>query len=236
MDFEILIGREVKGVMDIVVPNQYNKVGRVHAKITSFQNRIFIEDLSSANGTFINGRRVSKKEMHPNDVVFLGSKESFDSFQITVPKIMEDIKKVEIRQKTDFTTEFKTLVDVYNQFTEEQAKIIATNQQKSQMPKILLAIGIGVVLLIITASIKISADTQKYIYPIIMLATAVGSIVSLKGNAKNDSKEQLVDLEIKYQDQYKCPKCGKKYNLNTHWKKLANDKKCPHGCGAVFSH
>ena len=63
----------------------------------------------------------------------------------------------------------------------------------------------------------------------------VGAITMGKSSAVNEKmSEEITELQIKYQKEYKCPKCGKDFNMNTHWKKLAAAGKCPHGCGARF--
>lgn len=234
MNFEITVGRETSGQMDILVPSNYSKVSRKHAKIVCTNSQMYIEDLNSANGSYINGRRVSKKELHPNDIIFMGSKDLHDSFQLPVSKIIDDVKKLEHQQKTDYTEEFKTIIRAYNQFKEEKTKIKSKSQQKNQMPKLMITISIAVVLLIVRLTIQLPRAIQNLMYPIMMLTTAIGGFLSMTGGSKNDISEDLVDLELKYQNDYKCPKCGKNYNLNMHWKKLAKDKKCPHGCGAVF--
>jgi len=43
-----------------------------HARIFTYFNASYIEDLNSTNGTFINGKRVQKHTLHPGDVVRLG--------------------------------------------------------------------------------------------------------------------------------------------------------------------
>lgn len=72
-DFKIIkdettIGREPEN--DIVIPNP--TVSRFHAKITRSEDKYFIEDLGSANGTMVNGIRVTKELLHDGDIVQLG--------------------------------------------------------------------------------------------------------------------------------------------------------------------
>lgn len=43
-----------------------------HAKIFTYLNASYIEDLKSSNGTFINGKRVEKHTLKPGDVLKLG--------------------------------------------------------------------------------------------------------------------------------------------------------------------
>lgn len=47
-------------------------ISSYHAKIVTFYNASYIEDLNSTNGTFINGERVQKHTLNPGDVISLG--------------------------------------------------------------------------------------------------------------------------------------------------------------------
>jgi adenylate cyclase len=47
-------------------------VSRVHCSVSLDNNRIFIEDEGSSNGTFVNGNRVVRSEIKPGDEIFLG--------------------------------------------------------------------------------------------------------------------------------------------------------------------
>ena len=68
------IGRE-EGA-DIIVPLSF--VSRIHATLTVKQDKLYIEDANSSNGTFVNNDRVKRSELHNNDVVRL------DEFSFTV--------------------------------------------------------------------------------------------------------------------------------------------------------
>lgn len=43
-----------------------------HAKIVTFFNASYVEDLGSTNGTFVNGQRVTKRTLNANDVIQVG--------------------------------------------------------------------------------------------------------------------------------------------------------------------
>ena len=43
-----------------------------HARISGEGGRFFIEDLGSSNGTWINGEKVKRQELNPNDVIYFG--------------------------------------------------------------------------------------------------------------------------------------------------------------------
>ena len=69
-----------------------------------------------------------------------------------------------------------------------------------------------------------------------VLTGLIGTLTMGRGNKKKEkTTEAILDLQLKYQKQYRCPKCGKDYSLDLHWKKLLADGKCPYGCGARFS-
>jgi pSer/pThr/pTyr-binding forkhead associated (FHA) protein len=55
---------------DIVIDNL--AVSGEHAVLTAAQNDVFIEDLNSTNGTYINGKAVKKQLLQTNDVVEIG--------------------------------------------------------------------------------------------------------------------------------------------------------------------
>jgi len=55
---------------DIVIDNL--AVSGEHAVLTAAQNDVFIEDLNSTNGTYINGKAVKKQLLSNNDVVEIG--------------------------------------------------------------------------------------------------------------------------------------------------------------------
>jgi pSer/pThr/pTyr-binding forkhead associated (FHA) protein len=52
---------------------QDSTVSSHHAKIVTFYNASYIEDLGSTNGTFVNGKRVKKQTLKPGDIISLGA-------------------------------------------------------------------------------------------------------------------------------------------------------------------
>ena len=51
---------------------QDSTVSSHHAKIVTFYNASYIEDLGSTNGTFVNGKKVKKQTLKPGDIISLG--------------------------------------------------------------------------------------------------------------------------------------------------------------------
>ncbi|MCX7845556.1 MAG: FHA domain-containing protein [Dictyoglomaceae bacterium] len=65
---ETNIGREEEN--DVVF--SHPTVSRFHARIIREGENYFIEDLNSANGTFVNGIKVKKELLHDNDILQFG--------------------------------------------------------------------------------------------------------------------------------------------------------------------
>jgi predicted component of type VI protein secretion system len=66
---EIFIGREA----GIAVFINDVEVSRRHARLTSQAGNVFIEDLGSTNGTFVNGQRLTgSRILNPGDTILLG--------------------------------------------------------------------------------------------------------------------------------------------------------------------
>jgi len=64
----VTIGRSEDN--DVHIPD--HTVSSHHAKIFTYLNASYIEDLHSSNGTFINGKRIEKHTLKPGDVVTVG--------------------------------------------------------------------------------------------------------------------------------------------------------------------
>ncbi len=65
---EVTIGRDPEA--DIQIDNI--SVSRLHAKIIEGPNYYLLEDLGSTNGTFVNGKRVTKKYIKEDDEIIIG--------------------------------------------------------------------------------------------------------------------------------------------------------------------
>ncbi|MDP2345449.1 MAG: FHA domain-containing protein [Deltaproteobacteria bacterium] len=66
---EIVIGRG--GELDIVLVE--DMVSRKHAKLTTQQGKIVIQDLGSTNGTFVNGEKIKRARLKEGDRVLIGT-------------------------------------------------------------------------------------------------------------------------------------------------------------------
>ncbi|MGQ9618020.1 MAG: FHA domain-containing protein [Candidatus Aminicenantia bacterium] len=66
---EIFIGRERDN--DIIIPDK--SVSRKHAKITKRFDGYYLEDLSSANGTYFKNERIKEKILETGDIIYIGT-------------------------------------------------------------------------------------------------------------------------------------------------------------------
>ncbi|MCZ0931693.1 MAG: FHA domain-containing protein, partial [Oligoflexia bacterium] len=62
-----VLGREES--CEISVPSA--GISKKHAQISLKENRLFIEDLNSSNGTFFEGKQIKKKRLQSGDRVIL---------------------------------------------------------------------------------------------------------------------------------------------------------------------
>ncbi|MBN1947145.1 MAG: DUF4388 domain-containing protein [Bradymonadales bacterium] len=69
MDREILIGRGSD--LDMVLVE--DMVSRRHSRITTYGGELYIEDLGSTNGTFVNGEKVTRARLKEGDRVLVGT-------------------------------------------------------------------------------------------------------------------------------------------------------------------
>src|SRR6476661_5779334 len=68
-DKPIIVGRSSD--LDMVLVE--DMVSRKHARITMNQDQIWIEDLGSTNGTFVNGEKIKRARLKEGDRVLIGT-------------------------------------------------------------------------------------------------------------------------------------------------------------------
>lgn len=234
MDIEIKIGRSVEGARAYLVPPKYIRVSRQHATIRWQDGKVTIEDNGSTNGTFVNGNRVTTAQIGENDTVWLGGK-GIDNrcYQLDLKKIFASLpsgasRSIPKSNTDDYTREFAQLKRAYNDYHKEMSKMM----RKEQLPRILVTSVpalLGMAIMIISHDMTIMVISMS-------AGTALSGLVGILTMGKNSSVNgKRIVIKHKYQKKYKCPKCGKEFDLdNQPWRVLLEDETCPHGCGARF--
>src|SRR5262249_47371366 len=67
----LLLGRSKATETRLTDPH----VSRVHCEVDAHGGSVAVHDFDSAGGTFVNGQRVQRQELHPGDVVRIGETE-----------------------------------------------------------------------------------------------------------------------------------------------------------------
>lgn len=241
MNIEIPVGRSVEGANAFVVPPEYTRVSRHHAIIRWHDGVVTIEDKGSTNGTFVNGNRVTTAQISMNDTVWLGGK-GIDSrcYRLDMKRLFaffpaDPSMPVPKSDPDDFTREFAQVKKAYIDYHAKKSKLTRNANMRIQLPRVLwtaipallclvfmLFFGFG-----IAGFIAMTAGS--------VLGNLVGTLTMGKSSKRQDKlSEDILDLQLKYQKLYKCPKCGKEFGLDLHWKKIQAGGRCPHGCGARF--
>lgn len=241
MDIKISIGRSVEGTNAYLVPPEYIRVSRNHATIRWHDGTVTIEDNGSTNGTFVNGNRVTTAQIGENDTVWLGGK-GIDNrcYKLDLKKLFDSFPSAASNpmpksNPDDYTREFAQVKKAYIDYHAQLSKLTRKMNMRMQLPKVLLSALpalIGVVLLLKLGGgsygiVAMSAGT--------VLTGLIGTLTMGRSSKRQEKlSEDITDLQLKYQKLYKCPKCGKEFGLDLHWKRIQADGKCPHGCGARF--
>lgn len=69
IDHELVVGRSTS--CHVFVPDR--RISREHSRFYLDNDRLFVEDLKSHNGTYVNGQRVSRAELFHGDLIRLGT-------------------------------------------------------------------------------------------------------------------------------------------------------------------
>ena len=215
MNFEIEIGRNVDGNSVCLVPPECIRVSRRHATIRWQDGMATIEDLGSTNGTFVNGKRITSSQICEGDTVWLGGKGPDNKcYQLDLKTIFasfpsETSKPVQRFNSEDYSKEFEYVKQAYIDYHTKLLKLTSKTNMKMQLPRVMLSTIPAILGLILMLKyggsvgfIAISAGT--------VLSGLIGTLTMGKNSKKQDKlSEEILDLQLKYQKLYKCPKCGK---------------------------
>ena len=217
---EILLGREVaKG--EYSIEKRYVAIGRKHARIVRKPDGIYIEDMNSANGTFVNGIPVSRKKLSVTDKVTLGG---VDYYELN----LQEVLKLLPVSDEEFQSRFLQLKQVYDDYQREKVKIQSENMGKMMMKRTLPMAIPG--LLIVATSFFMGNNSQQvntYIQLSGGILSALAIILGVIWASKSMTKmpEHLNNLREQFLIQYVCPGCKHSFG-EIPWEVIKNQGKC----------
>jgi DNA-directed RNA polymerase subunit RPC12/RpoP len=223
---EIIVGRQV-GKDDFLIDDSYKEVSRRHCRILRKADGIYIEDLNSANGTFVNGKEVVIKKVSNKDLITLGGE---DGYELKLDKVLNLLPMSD----KEFAEKFLKLKDVYEKYQKTKVKI-QSESQASMMMKRTIPMAVPSLLMVVIGLV-IPNDSAKYILSSLGgILSAVAMIIGGVGASKSMAKlpERLAALREQFMLDYVCPACGREYGERP-WENIKRQGKCPY-CGREFN-
>lgn len=214
---KLIIGREGKQPFSIHDAG----VSRKHATLELQEDgNVTIEDLSSANGTYVNGQRIIKKQVLPTDQVRLGP-----SYLLNVADVVRIMKatapsaprqsassapKTEMSpaEKERIRTEFEKLSGVYDKYKRDvvelkKARGVATVMR--MVPAVVTSVATFLIPLFLEGD---AAATCKLVLGgISIVLICIVTIRMLQIQKQSPEKEK--NLKEEFQKNYVCPRCGR---------------------------
>jgi len=219
---EIRIGRAPDNDCCLQQQDEKHLVSRHHAVIHIKGNKVSIEDLGSANGTFVNGIRIEQAQLYPKDSVRIANK-----YPLNMKNIFGYIPGFNTDECDDYSKEFEALKTIWDQYEMRKAEILKKSQNKLQWGKTCL-VSLPVFGFILIARIY---NWNEWYFPFyIGLNTLLTSAAFFL--LKDPKKDGLMkQLEIEFRKKYKCPRCG--YQLRENWDLHHDQQSCP-SCKAIW--
>ncbi|MDR2121025.1 MAG: FHA domain-containing protein [Tannerella sp.] len=189
-------------------------VSRYHAKLEKNEKgELYIEDVGSTNGTFVNKDRIIRKKIEATDSVVLGNN--------YILNIRDALK-----YDNDYSEEFAALKQVYDNYVREKVRIQSSNQFKTRLFQSFPFAVIGIVGLIIGLVGK--SNHTLIIVSLILAVCAPTAGIYLGARQSAKIPELLQNIVNRFKIDYVCPKCGA-FLGEIPWESLANKKQCPVG-------
>ncbi len=218
-----------RSVPDMDVNLNKPDISGPHARITDLENGKYkIEDLDSANGTYVNGYRIKTSTVSSNDQVRLSASHIIDLevlFKKKQGRLLRDIKDTSddpIKSNPkDFTEEFAQLAQVHDDFYDKMDKIDDTDQLKQTLIRIGL---MSIPMLLVMSDQKAFAGAS-------LILGSLPQIFS-KQSKKRKKKQAFID---DFMRRYTCPnKDCNQMLYGRSWNVWHDTGECPR-CKAIFN-
>ena len=215
---QIRIGKAADN--DFVVDNPH--VSRHHARLIDEGGGVlFIEDLNSANGVYINGACVQRKRVKASDEILLA-----DTYRLNLVEVL--------KLNNDYAEEFEKLKPIYDRYVREKIRIQSSNQLKVRLFQTVPYALPGV----IGVAMGFLGKGSTLLFAMSLVLVLVVPLIGIYFGAKQSSKipQQLSDISTQFKIDYVCPKCGT-FLGEVPWESLQKRKQCPiSSCKAHWIH
>jgi len=190
---------------------------------------LYIVDLDSANGTFVNGARIFRKKINTSDKIAFGG---VDYCKLDFNKVL---KLLHLSDK-ELQTKFLQLKHVYVNYQKEKGKIQGESQGK-MMLKRSLPMALPCLIMVIVPFFLDKSNPEMMLLIqmsggiLSALSIVLGSIWASKSMAK--MPERLNDLRERFLVEYICPNCGHDFGERP-WENIKRQGMCK-ACQRAFN-
>lgn len=221
---DIIIGRKVEGENTLRVEPLVVSSRHCHVWLDRQSNTYYVEDLSSMNGTYVNGMLIKRMAVQPTDKILLGGPGGYETSveklleaaqqpkEVVAPKV---VKEEEKEKHVHSLAHFKTL---YVDYQRDMAKFKSRVQLYSSMrivPSMLISV-LGVIL-----AVKDNVALAIVSLVAVIACLIISSILIRKTDAKMKGRI------TRFQLTYVCPKTKRFYG-DKSWEVLQNEGICLH--------
>lgn len=191
---EVIVGRRVEGDNTFKVDNSF--VSGKHCKVwyDEAEGVVFVEDLNSMNGTYVDGALVKRKRIELEDKILLGGEGGFET---TAKSLFEALSAGRSADVQHDGHSIAYLREVY----EEHQRKMASLKSRSQMLQMLRIVP-SIIMMGLSAWLVTISQWLPIVVMVVLLVICL--VVASKLVRKTDAKVNT--LRAMYQIKYSCPK------------------------------
>lgn len=206
---------------DLVLSDK--SVSRSHAVAeVHYYDKIFLIDQDSANGTFVNEKRIRKARISATDQL------KFGEHQPANESFFKELFKRYKSKKQNFSREYDQLLEHFRKY---QRKLDALQDNPKGPVYLKLGLLAGFVGLMILFSDKID---QRYFYPMIIGISGLTLLGGIFSNPRGNRNKKIAELKLDYEPILRCPKCNTSF-MSKHLVMIERMTNCSNEhCDAVY--
>lgn len=245
MKINITLGTRVSGPNTLVVANKYTSGKHCRIYSDDATNVVYIEDLNSLNGTYVNGQQVVRYMLSVDDEILLGGSNGFKTTLGGVLKMYdEQLKKAAEAEaaggngggktpEKKIEPEIVECLDMLHKIESDFQKAeLDANDKLSSLTMLRI---IPTTLNIILTGVAAIFVPRLYVSIVCGVLTIVMLLLIMKWTSKKSRRIKEAQLKMKenLHYSYACPKCRHSL-VGRPWVVLSQDRMCPY-CRTKFS-